>query len=99
MPGVVRTPILDGGGKYGKMLVDIPPEKVRAMWERFRPMSPNIFAEKVLNSVAKNKAIIIVPSWWKSFWWINRLSPFVGIAPAQKRFQKVTKEFGILQKR
>jgi short-subunit dehydrogenase len=97
-PGVVRTPILQGGGKYGKMLIDIPPEQVRRMWERLRPMSPNIFAEKVLNSVAKNKAIIIVPSWWKLFWWINRLSPSLGIFLAQKRFQKVQKEFGIIQK-
>ena len=97
-PGVVRTPILQGGGKYGKMFIDIPPEQVRRMWERLRPMSPNIFAEKVLNSVAKNKAIIIVPSWWKLFWWINRLSPSFGIFLAQKRFQKVQKELGIVQK-
>jgi len=98
-PGVVRTPILEGGGKYGKMLIDIPPEQVRRMWERLRPMSPNIFAEKVLNSVAKNKAIIIVPSWWKGFWWINRLSPSLGIFLAQKRFQKVQKELGLIEKR
>jgi hypothetical protein len=52
----------------------------------------------VLNSVAKNKAIIIVPSWWKLFWWINRLSPSLGIFLAQKRFQKMQKEFGIVQK-
>ena len=97
-PGAIRTPILEGGGKYGKMLIEIPPEQVRRMLERLRPMSPNIFAEKVLNSVAKNKAIIIVPSWWKLFWWINRLSPSLGMFLAQKRFQKMQKELGIVQK-
>jgi NAD(P)-dependent dehydrogenase (short-subunit alcohol dehydrogenase family) len=97
-PGVVRTPILDGGGKYGKMLIDIPPEQIRRLLEKLKPMSPNIFAKKVLNSVAKNKAIIIVPSWWKLFWWIDRLSPSLGIFLAQKRFQKMQKEFGIVQK-
>jgi NAD(P)-dependent dehydrogenase (short-subunit alcohol dehydrogenase family) len=97
-PGVIRTPILEGGGKYGKMLIDIPPEQIRRLWEKLKPMSPNIFAKKVLNSVAKNKAIIIVPSWWKRFWWINRLSPSFGIFLAQKRFQKVQKELGIVQK-
>jgi NAD(P)-dependent dehydrogenase (short-subunit alcohol dehydrogenase family) len=97
-PGVIRTPILEGGGKYGKMLIDIPPEQLRRLLEKFRPMSPNIFAKKVLNSVAKNRAIIIVPSWWKLFWWINRLSPSLGISLAQKRFQKMQKEFGIVQK-
>jgi len=98
-PGVVRTPILEGGGKYGKMLIDIPAERVRQLWEKLKPMPPNIFAKKVLNSVAKNKAIIIVPSWWKLFWWINRLSPSLGIFLAQKRFQKMQKELGIVQKR
>ncbi len=93
-PGVIRTPILEGG-KYGKMLIDIPPEEVRHMLEKFKPMPPNIFAKKVLNSVARNKAIIIVPSWWKLFWWINRLSPSLAIFLAQKRFKKMQKEFGI----
>jgi NAD(P)-dependent dehydrogenase (short-subunit alcohol dehydrogenase family) len=98
-PGVIRTPILERGGKYGKMLIDIPPEQIHRLWERLKPMPPNIFAEKVLNSVAKNKAIIIVPSWWKLFWWINRLSPSLGIFLAQRRFQKMQKELGIIQKR
>jgi len=97
-PGAVRTPILEGGGKYGKMLIEIPPEQMRRLLERLRPMSPNIFANKVLNLIAKNKAIIIVPSWWKLFWWINRLSPSLGMFLAQKRFQKMRKELGIVQK-
>jgi NAD(P)-dependent dehydrogenase (short-subunit alcohol dehydrogenase family) len=97
-PGAVRTPILAGGGKYGKMLIDIPPQQMRRMWERVRPKPPDIFAEKVLNSVAKNKAIIIVPSWWKLFWWINRLSPSLARFLAEKRFQHWHKKFGILQK-
>jgi short-subunit dehydrogenase len=80
------------------MLIDIPPEQIRRLLEKLKPMSPNIFAKKVLNSVAKNKAIIIVPSWWKLFWWIDRLSPLLGIFLAQKRFQKMQKEFGIVQK-
>jgi len=91
-PGAVRTPILEGGGRYGKMLIEIPPEQLRRMLERLRPMSPNIFAEKVLNSVAKNKAIIILPSWWRLFWWINRLSPSLAMFLAQKRLQRMQKE-------
>ena len=96
-PGVIRTPIL-GGGKYGKMLIDIPPEQLRRIWERFKPMSPNIFAKKVPNSVAKNKAIIIAPSWWKLFWWIDRLSPSLAVFLAEKSFQKMQKKLGIVQK-
>ena len=97
-PGVIRTPILEGGGKYGKMLIDIPPEELRRMLEKLKPMSPSLFAKEVLKLVAKNKAIIIVPSWWKVFWWINRLSPSLGILLAQKHFQYRQKKLGIVQK-
>jgi short-subunit dehydrogenase len=77
------------------MLIDIPVEQARQLWEKLKPMPPNLFAKKVLDSVAKNKAIIIVPSWWKFFWWMNRLSPLLGMSLAQKHFQKMQKELGI----
>lgn len=94
-PGVIRTPILQGG-KYGKILMKISDEKVRDMWEELKPMSPDIFAKKVLNAIAKNKAIIVVPSLWKMVWWLNRLSPSLGMVFAQKKFQKMQKEFDLL---
>lgn len=87
-PGVIRTPIIEGG-KYGKMLVKFPPEFQERMIKRFRPMDPNIFARKALDAVAKNKAIIIVPSRWKLFWWLNRLSPSLALFLAQKHFKEV----------
>jgi NAD(P)-dependent dehydrogenase (short-subunit alcohol dehydrogenase family) len=91
-PGVIRTPILRGG-KYGKMLADIPFDKMEPLFERYRPMSPAIFARKVLNAVAKNKAIIVVPAWWKVFWWLNRLSPSLWIFLSHRSFQKSQEEF------
>jgi NAD(P)-dependent dehydrogenase (short-subunit alcohol dehydrogenase family) len=97
-PGVVRTPILEGGGKYGKILIDITPKELQRMFERLKPMSPNLFAKKVLKSVAKNKAIIIVPSWWKVIWWISRLSPSLEILLAKKHYQYRQKKLGIMQK-
>ncbi len=97
-PGVIRTPILEGGGKYGKMLIDIPTEDIRGMLEHLRPMSPNLFAGKVLKSVAKNRPIIILPSWWRIFWWINRLSPSLGILLSQKVFQYRQKKLTMMQK-
>ena len=94
-PGVIRTPILQGG-KYGKILMDISDEKLRNMWEELKPMPPDIFAKKVLDAIAKNKAIIVVPSFWKIIWWLNRLSPTLGMAFAQNRFKKMQKEFDLL---
>ena len=101
-PGFVRTAILEGGGKYGKMLIDLSPEQHRQMLEmieKFKPISPNFFAKKALNSVAKNKAIIIVPAWWKLFWWMNRLFPSVGINLVGKSFQKMQKRFGLAEQK
>jgi NAD(P)-dependent dehydrogenase (short-subunit alcohol dehydrogenase family) len=76
-PGVIRTPILTGG-RYGRITRPIPVERQLANWERLRPMEPDRFAEKTLDQVARNRAIIIVPGWWKAIWWLNRLSPWAG---------------------
>jgi NAD(P)-dependent dehydrogenase (short-subunit alcohol dehydrogenase family) len=99
-PGFVRTAILEGGGKYGKMLIDLSPDQHRQMLEmieKFKPLSPNIFAKKALDSIAKNKAIIIVPARWKLLWLLNRFFPSAGIDLIGKRFQKMQKQFGFAE--
>jgi NAD(P)-dependent dehydrogenase (short-subunit alcohol dehydrogenase family) len=77
-PGVIRTPALIDCGKYGKMLEPIPREAQQELWERQRPMPPERFAEQALRAVAKNHAIIVIPSWWRIVWWLYRLSPSLG---------------------
>ncbi len=96
-PGVIQTPILEGGGRFGRMLIEIPAEEMRRLWQRLRPMPPQVFAKKVLDAVARNKAIIIFPRWWRVFWWINRLSPRLGIFLAQRSFRHNLKKLGLLE--
>ena len=101
-PGFVRTAILEAGGKYGKMLIDIPPEQHQQMLElieKFKPISPNVFAKRALNSVAKNKAIIVIPLWWSLFWWIYRLFPSLAILLTQKPFQDFQEKLGVQSNR
>jgi NAD(P)-dependent dehydrogenase (short-subunit alcohol dehydrogenase family) len=92
-PGVIRTPILEGGGKYGKMLRPQRNEVQRQNWERLRPLDPEKLARQTLRAVAKNKAIIVIPAWWKIFWWINRLSPSLGLYVGRKLFVWSQREF------
>ena len=80
-------------GKYGKMLRPLPIEVRRKNWERLRPMDPDRFAHRVLRAVAKNKAIIIIPTWWKVFWWINRISPSLGLYVGRKLFVWAQREW------
>jgi len=91
-PSFVRTPILEAG-KYGKILMNISPEKPRELLEKFKiqPMNANKYAVKALSAIAKNKAIIIIPFWWKIIWWIDRLSPSMGIFLAEKSNQSMNK--------
>jgi NAD(P)-dependent dehydrogenase (short-subunit alcohol dehydrogenase family) len=74
-PGVIRTPIMLGG-KYGR--TNLPPDAeptMMGLWEQLRPMDPRVFARQTLRKVARNAPIIIVPSWWNLFWFVERLSP------------------------
>lgn len=89
-PGVIRTPIL-WGGKFGRILVKFPDDVINDMWNKLKPMPPDLFAEKALDAVAKNKAIIIEPSWWKIIWWISRIAPSFTLNMAAKRYQAQAK--------
>lgn len=73
-PGVVATPLLEGGGKFGKVLDKVDPEQMRQMWKRMRPMPVDAFAERALRDVARNKAVIVWPVRGKLFWLVDRIS-------------------------
>ncbi len=89
-PGFIRTPILHGG-KYGKNLQPVPPEVQEKFIRQYRPMAPAVFAEKVLDALARNKALIIVPGWWRLFWWLSRLSPALELSLAQRSYRSARK--------
>ncbi|MUL82132.1 MULTISPECIES: SDR family oxidoreductase [unclassified Mycolicibacterium] len=84
-PGVIRTPILTGG-KFGRLKAPgvRDEEFIKKVWEPLRPMAPDVFADRVVRAVKRGDAIIIVPAWWKVFWYLERLSPRLSL-----RFAKV----------
>jgi short-subunit dehydrogenase len=90
-PGPVRTPALTGEAKYGKVLPPFPPEVLQKLVERQRPMPPERFAEQALRAIAKNRAIIVIPSWWRIVWWLNRLSPSLGFYLGRKSLEIVNR--------
>jgi short-subunit dehydrogenase len=77
-PGAIATPILTGG-KFGRVdALGVTNDKILEMWSRVRPMDVDVFAAKVLRKVERNTEIIVVPSWWKALWYLDRLSPALG---------------------
>jgi NAD(P)-dependent dehydrogenase (short-subunit alcohol dehydrogenase family) len=88
-PGAVRTPALIGEARYGKVLPPLSPEVLQKLVERQRPMRPERFADQALRAVAKNQAIIVIPSVWRTLWWLNRLSPSLGFYLGRKSLEIV----------
>ena len=83
-PGVIRTPILTGG-EYGRInMSGVSSDEILKSWERMRPMAADKFAKRVLRAVLRNDAMIIVPEWWKAWWYLERLSPALSL-----RFMRV----------
>lgn len=95
-PGAIRTPILRGG-KHGILLMPFPEDKQREIAARSaelsRPMDVSIFARKVLDQVARNRAIIVVPGWNKMFWWIERASPTLAVFLMRMAFASHRRSF------
>lgn len=78
-PGAIRTPILTGG-RFGRIrLAGVSAERVAALWERTRPMAPDAFAQQALDAVLRDEPFIVVPRWWKSLWYLDRLSPSLSL--------------------
>jgi len=89
-PGIIET-ALTNGGKYGKSYAD--PERLKEMTKMMPDklkMDPEEFAPKALDAVAKNKDIIIIPSWYKILWWIGRLSPAFEGRMTKKNFENIS---------
>lgn len=79
-PGSVDTPLLDRSGPD-----DLPPPSAQAMSGREyltilgqKPVPADGVARKALDEVARNKAVIVVPSSAKLPWYLNRWSPALG---------------------
>lgn len=67
-PGVINTPILEGG-KYGKLLKEPPADP------SVHAMDPVLFAQKAVTDIARKKRVIIHPFPWRIVLWIARLFP------------------------
>lgn len=88
-PGVIQTPILTGG-QYGRTnKAGLTEEDIVKEWQRLRPMAPDKFAERALNAVLRGDAIIVVPSWWKAFWYLERLSPSLSMRVAKRALTRI----------
>jgi short-subunit dehydrogenase len=90
-PGPVRTPILTGG-RFGRVRLALSEEEILKLWERFRPMAPELFAGRAVDAVLRNQAIIVLPSWWKALWYLERLSPRLSLRLSEALHQRLEAE-------
>ena len=86
--------MLEDYGKFGKLLHPVPIERQRRFWDRLNPMEPEEFARQALHAVAKNRAIIVIPRWWRAIWWVNRLSPSLGQRLAKMELDRTKADMG-----
>jgi NAD(P)-dependent dehydrogenase (short-subunit alcohol dehydrogenase family) len=93
-PGVVRTPILDGGGRHGRVPETLPPALQKRLWERLRPMDPDAFARRALDDVLRNRGVIVHPAWWRALRLLNGVAPSLVEAIARREIERVRRELG-----
>lgn len=87
-PGVIQTAILEGGGKFGVMRGSATAGGVRQVLTEYRAMPPADLAREVLDGLRHDPPILIVPRRWSFVWWVNRLSPRLGLWLARRMMDK-----------
>jgi NAD(P)-dependent dehydrogenase (short-subunit alcohol dehydrogenase family) len=90
-PGAVRTPILTGG-RFGRVKLALSEDELLRLWERFRPMAPELFARRAVDAVLRNQAVVVLPSWWKAFWYLERLSPSLSLRLSEALHRRLEAE-------
>lgn len=95
-PGVIRTPILEGGA-FGRFSRKPSPGDMRREFDRAFPMDVGRFAHQVLDRLPSNPARLIVPRAWSVVDFVNRLSPTFGefVARLAYRDMKPTFDRGV----
>jgi len=96
-PGVIRTPILEGG-RYGRLKIDLDPSEMAQRFEPLRPMDPALLAQRTLAAVDRNRAIIIEPRLWRLLWYVERLSPKLCARLGQASFRRMQRELEELRR-
>ncbi len=93
-PGTIKTPILEPGANSERWAGDYDEEKLKTFLDGVKGMPPDLFAEKALKQIARNKPVIVIPSKFKMFWWTNRLSPSIALEIGTKVSQVILKKIG-----
>ena len=88
-PGVIRTPILEGGGRHGRVRNLLDPDVLKALVERVRPMDVDVFARKTLDDVARHRAVIVHPAWWRILRLLNGVAPSLVEALARRELARI----------
>jgi hypothetical protein len=55
-------------------------------------MPPELFARRAVDAVLRNEAIIVLPKWWKAFWYLERLSPRLTLRLAEAFYPRLEAE-------
>jgi NAD(P)-dependent dehydrogenase (short-subunit alcohol dehydrogenase family) len=92
-PGVIRTAILDGG-RHGRLRNFIPAATLAALNERLRPMDADLFAEKALDDVARDKGVIVHPRGWRVVRLLQSTCPWLVRALSRREYAKLRPQLG-----
>lgn len=82
-PGVIRTPIIEGG-RYGSTVGGLSEEAMKNLFESLKPMDVDLFADRAVRDIVRNKEIIIHPAKWRWIWRMHRLFPSLSFAAGRK---------------
>lgn len=90
-PGTILTPMIEQGASPERWVGSYSQDKLESFFKGASGLAPDVFARRALDRVARNKPVIVLPVSYRMLWMINRISPALAIALAQRIYTAILK--------
>jgi NAD(P)-dependent dehydrogenase (short-subunit alcohol dehydrogenase family) len=90
-PGTILTPMIEQGASPERWVGSYSQDKLERFFKSASGLSPDVFAGRALDRVARNQPVIVLPASYRMLWLINRISPAMAIGLARQIFNAIMK--------
>jgi NAD(P)-dependent dehydrogenase (short-subunit alcohol dehydrogenase family) len=81
--------VADVFSRHGRLRHLLDGATHKALWEKVRPMDGDRFPRRALDDVARNRAVIVHPAWWRVLRFLDGVAPSLVDVLARRELARI----------